>query len=56
MGFTVRVKPMIYHSEYNNYTPFWVPGYGEATKDIAIGLSYSVFYAIPLKDPKLDFE
>lgn len=53
LGFTIRVKSMITHSDYKNYTPYWVPGYGEATKSIAIGMSYSVFYAFPLKKLEL---
>ncbi len=56
MGFTIRVKKMIFKPDYGNYMPFWIPGYGDPTKSIAFGLSYSIFYAIPIKNPKLDFE
>ena len=56
MGFTLRIKSMITHADYGNYTPYWVPGYGEATKSMAVGLSYSVFYSIPIKKFKYDFE
>jgi len=55
IGYTIRVKSMIAHTDYENYTPFWVPGYGKATKSITVGMSYSVFYAIPIKDPKPDY-
>lgn len=56
MGLTVRLKYMITHSDYNNYTPYWVPGYGDATKSFTVGMSYSVFYSIPIKKFKYDFE
>jgi len=56
MGYTIRVKFMLKHSEYENFTPYWVPGFGEGVKSIATGMSYSIFYAIPIKNPKLDFE
>jgi hypothetical protein len=56
MGYTIRVKTMIKPSSFENFTPYWVPGYGKGVKNIAIGMSYSLFYAIPLKNPKLDFE
>ncbi len=52
MGYTIRVKQMLSHSEYGNYTPYWIPGFGKATKSITIGISYSIFYAIPIKNPK----
>jgi len=56
LGYTIRVKFMLKHSNYGDYTPYWVPGFGESEKLVAVGLSYSVFYAIPIKNPKLDFE
>ena len=56
MGYTIRVKQMLAHSDYENYTPYWVPGFGKATQSMVIGMSYSIFYAIPIKNPKLDFE
>ena len=56
LGYTIRIKTMLSHSDYGNYIPYWVPGYGEATKSLAIGMSFSVFYAIPLKKLELDFE
>jgi hypothetical protein len=56
MGYTLRIKTMITHSDYGNYTPYWVPGYGEGTKSMAVGMSYSLFYSIPIKKFKYDFE
>ena len=53
MGYTIRVKQMLSHSDYGNYTPYWVPGFGKATKSMVIGISYSIFYAIPIKEPNL---
>jgi len=49
MGYTIRIKTMLYHSNYNDYIPYWVPGYGEAIKNITVGISYSLFYAIPIR-------
>ncbi len=56
MGYTIRVKSMISHSDYGNFTPYWIPGFGKGTETIVVGMSYSIFYAIPIKNPKLDFE
>lgn len=56
MGYAIRLKSWVSHSDYGDYTPYWVPGYGLATKKITVGMSYSIFYAIPLKKLQLDFE
>jgi hypothetical protein len=56
MSFTVRVKSMINHSNYNNYKPYIVPGFGKGFNFINTGINYSIYYAIPIKNPKLDFE
>jgi hypothetical protein len=55
MGYTIRIKTMLYHSDFENFTPYWIPGYNQATKSIAVGMSYSIFYAIPIKKVTLDF-
>ncbi len=56
MGFSIRVKSMISHTDYKNLTPYWIPGFGKSGNLLSTGVSYSVFYAIPIKNPKLDFE
>jgi hypothetical protein len=56
MGFTIRIKTMLKHTNYTHVVPYRVPGFGEGTKNIAYGLSYSVFYAIPLKNNDFDFQ
>jgi hypothetical protein len=56
MGYTIRVKQMLMHSEYGPITPYWIPGFGKANKSITVGMSYSIFYAFPIKNPKPDFE
>lgn len=52
MGVSVRVKIKIAGTDYSNLTPYFVPGYGEAANGVNLGMSYSMFYAIPLKKLK----
>ncbi len=56
MGFTIRIKTMLKHSDYGQVVPYRVPGFGNGTKSVAYGLSYSVFYAIPIKNNDFDFK
>lgn len=56
MGYTIRVKAMLNKPDYGSFMPFWIPGFGKSTKNWTMGMSYSIFYAIPIKNPKLDFE
>lgn len=56
MGYTIRIKTRLDNTDYGSYKPFWIPGFGKSTKNWSMGMSYSVFYAIPIKNPKLDFE
>lgn len=52
MGYTIRIKQMLNHTEFNDITPYWIPGYGKGNQNRTLGMSYSVFYAIPVKNPK----
>jgi hypothetical protein len=54
MGYTIRVKQMLNHTEYNDITPYWVPGYGKGNQVRNLGMSYSIFYAFPIKNPKAE--
>lgn len=56
MGYTIRIKTILNDPDYGSFKPFWIPGYGKSTKNWSMGMSYSIFYAIPIKNPKLDFE
>lgn len=52
LGYTLRVKQMLNHTAYNKLTPYWIPGYGKGFQSRALGMSYSIFYAIPIKKIK----
>jgi len=52
MGYTIRVKRIISHTDFNSMNPYIIPGYGKGSKKSTVGMSYSIFYAIPLKNPK----
>lgn len=52
MGYTLRVKQLLNHTDFNNLTPYWIPGYGKGFKNTALGMSYSIFFAIPIKKIK----
>jgi hypothetical protein len=56
MGASVRIKSMIAHSDYGHFTPYILPGFGKGYNFINTGINYSIYYAIPIKNPKLDFE
>lgn len=56
MSITVRLKSMISHTNYGNYKPYIVPGFGKGYNWLNTGINYSIYYAIPIKNPKLDFE
>ncbi len=55
LGYTIRVKQIISRAAYGDVHPYWIPGFGKGSKSLALGMSYSVFYAIPIKNPKPDF-
>ena len=55
MGYTIRIKRMIAHSGYNGINPYIIPGYGKGSKSSTVGISYSIFYAIPIKNPKINY-
>ncbi len=55
MGYTIRIKQMISHTQYGDFVPNWIPGYGKGSRIRTLGMSYSLFYAIPIKNPKPDF-
>jgi hypothetical protein len=56
MGYTIRIKQIVSRAEYGDVHPYWIPGFGKGSKSTSIGMSYCVFYAIPIKNPKPDFE
>lgn len=47
LGYTIRVKIKLSGSDFNNLTPYFIPGYGK-DNSINAGMSYSIFYAIPI--------
>lgn len=49
MGYTLRIKIKLSESDYSDMSPYFVPGFGKPTDIIKAGMSYSVFYAIPIK-------
>lgn len=49
MGVTIRVKYITYKTDFSGINPQIIPGFGRGNKNSAIGLSYSVYYAIPIK-------
>ncbi|MCK9207209.1 MAG: DUF6048 family protein [Salinivirgaceae bacterium] len=55
MGYTIRVKQLLTHTEYGDIAPYWIPGFGKGSRVRTMGMSYSLFYAIPIKNPKPDF-
>lgn len=56
LSYTFRVKHQISHSNFDNFVPYWIPGYGKGALSRVMGMSYSISYAIPIKNPKPDFE
>jgi len=48
LGYTIRVKGKISSSDDNNITPYFIPGYGSAIKNIRTGMSFTASYAIPI--------
>lgn len=48
MGYTLRVKIRLSKNDNQGLTPYFVPGYGRSDDAVAIGMSYSMFYAIPI--------
>lgn len=56
MGYTIRIKKMLHHGDFNSITPYFIPGYGDGGKKTTVGMSYSIFYAIPIKKLTMDFE
>ncbi len=55
MGYSIRIKTLISQSDNKGYTPYFIPGYGKHQK-VHPGMSYSVSYAIPMKNPNLLFK
>jgi len=49
LGITVRLKVMLAHTNYENVTPYIVPGFGKGFYKINGGISYSIMYAIPFR-------
>ncbi len=56
MGYAIRIKTLISQTDDQGFTPYYIPGFGKGFKNIHPGMSYSVFYAIPMKNPKLYFK
>ncbi len=56
MGYSIRIKTLISQTDDKGYTPYYIPGYGKGHQNIHPGMSYSVFYAIPIINPKLLFK
>lgn len=52
LGYTFRFKQKIKSTDFKDFTPQWVPGFGKGIKSTTMGMSYSISYAIPIKNPK----
>lgn len=52
MGYTLRLKVKIYNSDFGEYAPFTVIGFGKPDKSVQAGMSYFIFYKIPFKRKK----
>lgn len=48
LGYTIRVKGKLSSKDYENITPYFIPGYGSALKNVRTGMSFTVSYAIPI--------
>lgn len=55
LGYTVRVKILTSKNEFNDIKPYVIPGYGKGYKTTAVGMSYTISYAIPIKNPVIDY-
>ncbi len=49
LGYTVRFRIFVTDKTDPLLEPYLIPGYGKSGKSSAIGMSYSLFYRIPLK-------
>ena len=52
MGYTLRLKIKFYNSNYGEYQPFTVIGFGKPDKSVQAGMSYYIFYKIPFNKKK----
>ena len=52
MGYTLRLKIKVYNSDYGEFLPFTVIGFGKPDKSVQAGMSYSIYYKIPFKRSK----
>lgn len=48
MGYTIRVKGKIKMDDDLGITPYFIPGYGDGSKDLTTGMSFSASYALPI--------
>lgn len=56
LGYTLRVKQKIQKNPFDQFAPYWIPGFGKEAQTRVMGMSYSISYAIPIKNPKPDFK
>jgi len=49
IGFTVRLRILLYAGTSSNLKPIDIPGYGNGTKGFSPGLNYYIIYSIPYK-------
>jgi len=52
LGWSARVKIMIWPGNDKKMEPYNIPGYGRASAKNAIGINYSLYYMIPLYKKK----
>lgn len=50
LGFTIRFKIKFIENGYKEIKPLQIPGFGNAEKRSAFGLSYYIFYRFPFKN------
>lgn len=53
LGWSARIKIMIWPGNDKILAPFNIPGYGRANSNNAIGFNYSLYYMIPIKKKKM---
>ncbi len=49
IGWSIRGKVLLSGNNYNVLEPYVIPGFAKTDADVALGLTWSVFYNIPIK-------
>ncbi len=55
LGYAVRVKILTSRNQFDQFKPYVIPGFGKGYKTTAVGMTYTISYAIPIKDTKVDY-